>query len=167
MTMKRMFTMLVMTFSLMVCQAQVTNQSIEQKIDSLQTQLDKLQRDYDYLNCEYKLNRIIHELDIKKNELYSQINTLQIKCYNSSYDRGLYKHYKEFYDQSVDSYVSTREYVYATIDHISLKIEVCNFHEREIVILKTMIKSIEPRLNIVKKSLDGYNKFLNLYGELP
>ena len=35
-----------------------------QKNDSLQYKFEKLQHDYDFLSCEYKLNKIILELNI-------------------------------------------------------------------------------------------------------
>lgn len=165
MTMKRMFTMLVMTFSLMVCQAQVTNQSIEQKIDSLQTQLDKLQRDYDYLNCEYKLNRIIHELSIFKNQLYGETNRLIIECYHITYDRSRHKMCKELYEARVDQYLATRDNAYAIIDFVTSEIETGKFNNLQIRMLDNSINVIEPILKNIKAHLDGYNQILNLHGD--
>ena len=163
MTMKRMFTMLVMTFSLMVCQAQVTNKSIEQKIDSLQTQLDKLQRDYDYLNCEYKLNRIIHELDIFKNGLNTTSNSILMNCYHNNCESTLYMAYKLNYDSSLESYESKKSNAYVTIASISYKLEISDFNALEIELLKSCIDNIETSLVAAKSSLDYLKVVLDIY----
>ena len=161
-----MLTIMVLTFSLMVCHAQVANQTIEQRIDSLQTQLDKLQRDYDFLNCELKLGGIVNNLSISSNKLMTQSNNLLIKCYHISYDRSTYKMYKEYYDVSLQEYLSARFNAYTAIDFVSLRIESCNFNKLEIMSLKASINTIEAALKSLKSNLDFFKGILDVYEEM-
>ena len=124
--MKRIFTYIVITFTLMVCHAQENN-SVALKIDSLELKINRLQHDYDYLYCEYQLSKINTNLQVLSNELKISTNQITINVYNDNYTDNLYMGYKMSYDSSLELYNSYQLTFRSTCSYISSIVEDLDF----------------------------------------
>ena len=141
------------------------NSAQQSVIDSLSFELKSLRHDYEFLYCESSLNDLKHDLDVFKNNLDSNSNSMVINMYHSRFNSDLYYSYKENYRSSVGYFDSLKESVNQLKYLIYLKMENSNygFSETEINVLESKIdvidkgvKSVEASLNYQKVVLDAY-----------
>ena len=159
--MKKLLVLLVMLITTISISAQESSES--QKIDSLQYQLKRLQHNYDYLDCEYKLSKLMLELNIYTNELKISVNSLSMSFYQGGYNDNLYQANKRIYEVTKDNLNKKEQLIYWTILNVKQKMESVDFHETEISVLKSSFDAIDSGLHSAKTALEYYKGVLDAY----
>lgn len=164
--MKKLLTLLAMTFTIMIAHAQQEDNSLRLKIDSLEMKLDNLQRDYDFLYCDYRLSTLNSELKIFVNELKIITGQIFTSALHDNFTYESYKGYKMTYDACLDYYETLKSDYRSLYYYVSLKIENSKFHEQEFTVLKTAADTIKSALDNIEGNLKYFKSLLDAYEDL-
>lgn len=139
--------------------AQVNNQDLIHKVDSLQQQVAQLTYNYHYLDCAHKLDVLSLNLNDYINGMKNSVDRLLINVYNNNYNAELYKGAKMECEVSDEQLTSYKTHFFILKRGVSIDAEAYGFTEHD-------LKLLEDRCNVIEAAIKSAEVSLGMYKDM-